>query len=35
MLHAGLCSVTFRALTPAQIVALVRQAGLETLEWGG
>ncbi|HNC24059.1 MAG TPA: sugar phosphate isomerase/epimerase, partial [Opitutaceae bacterium] len=35
MIHPGLVSVTFRALTPTQIVALVRQAGLRGIEWGG
>jgi 3-dehydroshikimate dehydratase len=35
MLHSGLCSITFRKLTPAQIVDLVRQAKIEGIEWGG
>lgn len=35
MIHPGLVSVTFRALPPAQVVALVRQAGLRGIEWGG
>lgn len=35
MLHSGLVSVTFRKLTPAAVVALVRQAGLTGIEWGG
>ena len=35
MIHPGLVSITFRALTPAQIVMLVRQAGLRGIEWGG
>ena len=35
MIHSGLVSVTFRQLTPAQIVSLVQQAGLEGVEWGG
>ncbi len=35
MLHAGLVSVTFRALVPREIVDLVRKAGLEGIEWGG
>jgi sugar phosphate isomerase/epimerase len=35
MIHPGLVSITFRALTPVQIVALVRQAGLRGIEWGG
>jgi 3-dehydroshikimate dehydratase len=35
MIYAGLVSVTFRKLPPAEIVALVRQAGLRGIEWGG
>jgi sugar phosphate isomerase/epimerase len=35
MLHSGLVSVTFRALSAGQIVDLVAQAGLEGIEWGG
>ena len=35
MIHPGLVSITFRALTPAQVVALVRSAGLRGIEWGG
>lgn len=35
MIHPGLVSVTFRKLTPAEIVALVKQAGLKGIEWGG
>lgn len=35
MIYAGLVSVTFRQLSPAAIVALVRQAGLCGIEWGG
>lgn len=35
MIHPGLVSVTFRKLAPAEIVALVRQAGLRGIEWGG
>ncbi|MDH7571611.1 MAG: TIM barrel protein [Armatimonadota bacterium] len=35
MLHAGLVSVTFRKLSPPEIVALTRRAGLEGIEWGG
>ncbi len=31
----GLVSVTFRTLTPEQIVALVQRAGLVGIEWGG
>lgn len=35
MIRPGLVSITFRALSPAEIVALVRQAGLRGIEWGG
>jgi sugar phosphate isomerase/epimerase len=35
MLHTGLVSITFRKLTPARIIELVVQAGLEGIEWGG
>ncbi len=35
MIHPGLVSVTFRKLQPAEIVALVRKAGLRGIEWGG
>lgn len=35
MIATGLCSVTFRQLTPAEIVALVARAGLDGIEWGG
>jgi len=35
MIHPGLVSVTFRKLAPAEIVALVKQAGLKGIEWGG
>lgn len=35
MLYPGLVSVTFRKLTPGQIVDLVREAGLTGIEWGG
>lgn len=35
MIHPGLVSVTFRKLTPVEIVALVKQAGLKGVEWGG
>ena len=34
-MHSGLVSVTFRQLAPAEIIALVRQAGLDAVEWGG
>lgn len=35
MLHSGLVSVTFRKLSPEEIVALVAKAGLDGIEWGG
>ena len=35
MILPGLVSVTFRQLSPAAIVGLVRQAGLRGIEWGG
>ncbi len=34
MLKAGLVSVTFRKLSPREIIDLVRQARLEVIEWG-
>ncbi|MDF2669912.1 MAG: endonuclease [Paenibacillus sp.] len=35
MLHTGLLSVTFRKLSPQEVVSLVVKAGLEGIEWGG
>jgi len=35
MLTPGLVSVSFRALTPEEIIRLASQAGLRTIEWGG
>lgn len=35
MIKSGLVSVTFRALAPDAIISLVRQAGLDAVEWGG
>jgi len=35
MIHPGLVSVTFRQLTPRQIIDLVQQTRLECIEWGG
>lgn len=35
MIKTGLVSVTFRKLTPAAIIDLVRQADLAAIEWGG
>ena len=34
-MRSGLVSITFRKLSPAQIVDLVCRAGLEGIEWGG
>jgi 3-dehydroshikimate dehydratase len=35
MIHPGLVSVTFRKLSPADVVALVKKGGLKGIEWGG
>lgn len=35
MIHSGLVSITFRKLSPRQIVDLVVEAGLAGIEWGG
>lgn len=35
MFLPGLCSVSFRALSPEQIVTLAARAGLFCIEWGG
>ena len=35
MIKSGLVSITFRQLTPQQIVDLVAQSGLDAIEWGG
>lgn len=35
MIHPGLVSITFRKLSPRQIIDLVAQAGLDAIEWGG
>jgi sugar phosphate isomerase/epimerase len=35
MLFGGLVSITFRKLTPAEIVGWVAQSGLTGIEWGG
>ena len=35
MIRSGLVSVTFRRMSPRQIVDLVSEAGLEAIEWGG
>jgi 3-dehydroshikimate dehydratase len=34
-MKTGLCSITFRQLNVQQIVDLVKQAGLDAVEWGG
>lgn len=33
--RTGLASVTFRALSPNEIVTLVKEAGMDGIEWGG
>ncbi len=33
--RAGLVSVTFRQLSPEEIVRVAREAGLTVIEWGG
>lgn len=35
MIHTGLVSVTFRKLSPQEIINLVVKAGLSGIEWGG
>jgi 3-dehydroshikimate dehydratase len=35
MLLSGLVSITFRALSPEEIIRLTVQAGLQVIEWGG
>ncbi len=35
MFLPGLVSITFRQLTAAEIIALMTQAGLAAIEWGG
>jgi len=35
MIYSGLVSVTFRKLTPGEIVSLVVKSGLQGIEWGG
>jgi sugar phosphate isomerase/epimerase len=35
MLRTGLVSITFRTLTPRQVVDLVQRGGLASIEWGG
>lgn len=34
-IKAGICSITFRKHSIAELVALVAKAGLEAIEWGG
>lgn len=33
-IHSGLCSVTFRQMSAPDIIKLVRDAGLDAIEWG-
>ena len=35
MIKTGLVSVTFRKLSPEEIIKLVSQSGLDGIEWGG
>lgn len=35
MIKTGICSITFRQLDLSQIVALVKKAELDAIEWGG
>lgn len=35
MIKTGLVSISFRKLTPERIIELVKQAGLDGIEWGG
>lgn len=35
MFDTGLLSITFRKLTPVQVIELVKEAGLDAIEWGG
>ena len=35
MIRSALVSITFRKLSPAEIIGLVKQAGLDGIEWGG
>jgi len=35
MFASGLVSITFRSLSPQEIITLVNQAGIEVIEWGG
>jgi len=35
MIRGGLVSITFRQLSPTEIIKLVAKAGLEGIEWGG
>ncbi len=34
-LHTGLVSVTFRKLTASAVINMVKEAGLDGIEWGG
>lgn len=35
MIQPGLCSVTFRQLTPAEVIRIAAEAGLAGIHWGG
>lgn len=34
-MKTGICSITLRQMAPAELIALVQQAGLDAIEWGG
>ena len=34
-MKTGICSITFRRLSPEEVARLVAQAGLDAIEWGG
>jgi len=34
-MKTGICSIMFRGLSVAEVIALVKQAGLDGIEWGG
>ena len=35
MIYTGLVSITFRQLTPEEIIKIVKESGLQAIEWGG
>lgn len=34
-MKTGICSITLRQMKPAELVGLVKQSGLDAIEWGG